>query len=164
VDKLIKIGKGIWDWKERVLLAVALIVLVFLVWRVVKKSGEGEELELPPAPSTILPEGNSGDPPPPMRRWPRPPAFGEYRPFINRNLWWWDAVPVQRGGPDAPEGPEVVLTRVLAGRAYLKVDGKRSRPLQEGDSFKGVSVLSIDKDAKTCEVEIEATSRTIILE
>lgn len=164
MDKLVKIGSWIWAKKERIVLGVLVLVLVFQVYSVLM-TPPTVEVQMPPSPVATQPDPIEAPPPP-----PNPGADKDYSTLHVRNpFWYWSS---REGGVPGASAEEIDLTllRVQPGQ-----DGAPSRVrikspsgqkwYQEGDSIDGdaYKIVRIDSEKKEAEVFATKQNKTIVL-
>lgn len=159
MDKLQKILKGIWRFKERF---VFLVLLGFLAFRVYELFVP-KVLEAAPKDET----GNRDAPPPPPSKPPLD-GPGQYAGLYRGNAFTYfsDAPTTGEGGLTAKEaGIELLnLMEMPDGRwrAQLKTSVTK-KWYDEGEPFEEFKLESIDPDEKSAVVYAERFARTVTL-
>jgi hypothetical protein len=158
MDKLQKIFKGIWRFKERIVLVALLAYFGFRVYELfVPKELEAAVTDL------------SGKPDPPAPPPNRPPldAPGQYAGLYRSNAFtYFSDAPTEGGtgltGKEA--GIELLDLKEVQGkwRAQLKT-GVAKKWYDEGEEFEEFKVESINPDEKSVVVYAERFAKTVTL-
>ncbi len=158
MDKLQKIFKGLWRFKERIVLVALLGVLCFKVYELfVPKELEAAAVDL------------SGKPDPPAPPPNRPPldAPGQYAGLYRSNAFtYFSDAPTEGGtgltGREA--GIEMLDMKEVQGkwRVQLKT-GAAKKWYDEGEEFEEFKVESINPDEKSVVVYAERFAKTVTL-
>lgn len=159
MDKLRKIGLGVWESKERIVL---ISMLVILGWRVYKIWHPNPP---PPSPDWKVPtaQGEIDVPLPPERPGGMlPPPTSS---FVRRNPWWLYGVAPQEGGKQ-----EATLNIALEaikewndGSYRAQIRTKARKWYAEGEKFESFQLMTIDPENKQCEIYSEEQARSITL-
>ena len=172
MDKLQKIGSWIWYNKERMVLAVMVLVLAYRVYQVLNPPPPRQWAMLA-APRMQLPDdaesrerlGLPSVPP------PRPPMTlpGDYVSFYERNpFWYYSGTAGQDTGQDVRvEDLNIQLLDIQTGpdgnpRARLRT--RTTAWYSEGDTFEEFEVTRIDPDTNSVVVYSERYGRPFTLE
>lgn len=156
MNRLRKIASWLWLNKERMVLAVMVIILMFRV-RAVVQPEIGVEKTPPALARRQLPEGVR--PPAPPGPAPTVRDLPDYGGLSKRNMFVW-VKPGDRGPGDGPEGPQpprdLKVLSINPGRnetyrAWIQTASSK-KWIAEGKSFEKYVLLSIDPDEGCCEI------------
>ena len=157
MDKLQKIFKGIWRYKERIVLVVLLCVLGYRVYElfvpkeleagVTTTSGPAEPPEVAPGP-------------------PSTDAPGSYATLVRRSPWsiYSDAkVDVDSVSPEEL-GLQLLDIKEVGGKWRARIRTNSARKwYDEGENFEEFVLESIDSEAGTAVVYVERIAKTVTL-
>lgn len=155
MNKLRKLGTWLWRSKERMLLAVVVVILCYQVWTLL----HWEPLVVDPIPEPRRePPADWPGPPKPVIT-PVPPVRPSYEALVLNNPFtvYGSTEPADEKKPERPDlGVQLVAIRPWKNnevRAEIAVRGKRVR-IKEGDSIDQVN-LRLDK--------IDAENQSVVL-
>ena len=163
VDKARKIAIWLWENKERAVLGVMVVFLGYRLFLMINPP----EPPPPPSPVRPSPSGEVAVPEPELTP-PRPdrPSY-DRDALVNRNPFWTNPygrdVTAQRRREEPEEAPavEISLDRITEmpdGSYRARLSRGRSRStVQEGETFAGYQVLSIDGEDGSVELYHEET-------
>ncbi|HOZ47587.1 MAG TPA: hypothetical protein PLO37_17740 [Candidatus Hydrogenedentes bacterium] len=170
--KLRKLVEWLWRNKERMILAIVVVVLILRVWEVLNPAA----VPLAPTyafPRTQWPEdpvevAHIGFPgPPPLS--PPPPMPENWKPLWQRNPFWYNAESGGAGGEDdaIARDPGIYLTRI-AKRPDGKLRARLRTPssqkwYDEGEQFEKYELVSIDEEKRECVVFLKEFGRRVTL-
>jgi hypothetical protein len=160
-DKLRKIGRFIWNNKERLILAGLLAYLVYRVYLVLQAVPEEQVLIHPvhnAIPERIMAElEESGDlppvPPPPA---PAPYPYGQYASLVRTNPFYMHATTAAAGGGQETQQWDVAVLDVqepIPGKRRARIrHGTSTAWYDEGDSFVAYELTAVDMEARTATI------------
>ena len=164
IEKLRKLGAWVWRSKERIVLAILVVVLAYRIYEV--RYGQGPEETSAAGSTPIYPsEAYPTDklpPPPPDMAGPSVPV-----PILTRNPLDWTAGSTSTG--QGPETTNIVLVNLGGSESNPRVrirfgdDLRRSpwmRP-DQWDSDRRYRVVSIDLEGESCVLEVDGRRVTI---
>ena len=169
MGKLQKIGKWFWLNKERMLLAVLFVVLVYRVYRVVWPTPPEDKI-IPSGPRSSLPEDWEDGPPRPSDVLVDLPARAPAE--LAQNPFWVHGRDRTgtTGTRDEAEGPlGVELTGIKTWndgtpRAELLTQGTRPNYYAEGEEFQSFRLESINESNNTVRIWSDKHRRSFTLE
>lgn len=159
MDKLQKFFKGIWRYKERIVLAILVCVLAYRVYELFGPGEQPEQVQavtIPPEPPEIAPNAPAPDPP------------GQYGTLVRRSPFsYYSDAKVDTSGPSAEElGLKLLRVKEVGGKWRAQVTTPaitRGKWYDEGESFEEFVLESIDPEAGTADVYVERLAKTITL-
>lgn len=157
MDKLQKIFKGIWRFKERIVLVALLAYFGFRVY----------ELFVPKELEAAVTD-QSGKPEPPAPPPNRPPldAPGQYAGLYRSNAFtYFSDAPTEGGtGLTAKEaGIELVDLKEVRGKWRARLKTVTTKWYDEGEEFEEFKIESINPEEKTVVVYAERFAKTVTL-
>lgn len=161
-----KIGAWLWNSKERMVLAVMVVVLCYRVYQVVNPplDDENQPVFTPPSndPKGIVPP----PPPPPV---PFAPPTENWSLIWRRSSWQWQPRTDRRDqNAEAELSINLELLDIMElpngrVRAQIKSVAGSGKWYDEGDPFESYTLISIDPDTNSCVIFAEVISRNIEL-
>lgn len=161
MDKIRKFFEWIWGSKERMVLAVMVVLLCWQVYKVVHPTVESPDppiprirTELPDDPEELKDMALPEPPPPPPERT----ADTDYGSLYRNNPF--HAIKGQQDTKSATEDkPNISLKKIMTWadgsvKAQLKTKSA-TKWYAEGEEFESFRLMSIDMTAKTCEIYSE---------
>lgn len=162
MEKLRKVFEGIWDIKERIVLAAMVLLLCWNVYRVVYPAKTAEP------PSHRPPSRDAGDvsvvdasgfEPRQSQDWA---AVYTPHPF-----WYYSGLGKNTDNKKEVKDAGIKLLGVKKvgkkSRAQLQTESAK-RWYDEGEKFESFELLKVDPDAQTCEVRSEGLGKVITLQ
>lgn len=157
MDKLQKILKGFWRYKERFVLVVLLGILGYRVY----------ELFVPKVLEAAPPDQKGkAEPPQPPPNNPPVDAPGQYAGLYHSNAFTYfsDAPTSGEGGLTGKEaGIELVDLKEVRGKWRARLKTVTTKWYDEGEEFEEFKVESINPDEKTVVVYAERFAKTVTL-
>lgn len=161
MDKLRKITSWCWQTKERIVLAVMVILLGYRVYSLVY-TGENDDPEFMPISPGAQYQGETIIPPPtplpydmdPVTRLIRNPLFNYTPPRGGKSS----------GDSGAGEEGEIRVLRIVPYGDHYRAQittGAARKLFSEGEKFESYQLMSIDADTECCEIYSESLSKLI---
>jgi hypothetical protein len=163
MEKLRKLFERLWYSKERIVLAVMVLLLCWNVYRVVYPA------KMPEPPAHRPPSRDTGDETLPTVLGFEPRQTEDWAAVYTPNpLWYYSGLRSQTNDRNKQAGREAGI-KLLAiqkvrdtYRAQLQTETSR-RWYDEGAAFESFVLLKIDPEAGTCEVRSEGQGRVLTL-
>lgn len=158
-----KIGAWFWNTKERMVLAVMVIILCYRVYQVLNPVIDDFK-RTPKNPGKVLPEEVEPDEPP---NPPRAVPTEDWSIIWKRPLWLWQPRVDRRDINSAIEQSVNLqlmdIKEVSDGVYRVKIRSNTIGWYDEGEKFESYELVSIDVDTDSCVIYAEEISRNIEL-
>lgn len=157
MDKLQKFFKGLWRFKERIVLVVLIGFLGYRVYELFNPK------PLEPPPQTMIGEADLPEQAP---NPPPPDAPGSYYNLIHRSpfSYFSDAIVDGKVGESPEElGLALLDLKQVSGkwRVRLKTPAVKGKWYDEGEKFEEFILEKIDPDDKSVEIYVERIAKTV---
>jgi len=157
MDKIQKFFKGLWRFKERIVLVALLCVLGYRVY----------ELFTPKEIEAVVPQGSGGAEPPEVAPGsPLTDAPGQYATLVRRSPFSIYSDAKVNEGDITPEelGLELQDIKKVGDKWRARIKTETARKwYDEGENFEEFVLESVDNESGTVEVYVTQFSRTVTL-
>jgi hypothetical protein len=162
VEKLRKIGERLWYNKERMVLAILVVVLGWNVYKVVNPPTGEKPPDYRPPSGALPPDWRPVEVPLP----PDPRIPGQWEMVYMPNpLWYYSTQsPLPKKTGEEDPGISLLRIRTVRDKACAQLQTANTRKwYYEGDAFESFVLLKINVDEGTCLVRSERLGRNVTL-